>query len=1302
MSKVRYFGHSLLWLCTVSLVVIAIFFTVTRIAISTASSYKVNVEQLLSHQLGEQVTIEDFSASYEGFKPQLKLDGVKLIFADKNLPPLSIGQIKVSFDFSTILLGRLTPGKIVLSDTKLSIKRFQDGHISIIGLQQSVEQERVAGDFSWLLDDGTFEIINSHLVWEDELKNLPDLELEHGNMLLQNRGASHTLSLQAVLPELSEQPIKFIVSVTGDVLSSSNWSAEGYLKAERVNLLAIVKRLHIAPFDVKNGFSDLEIWTSWKQAEVAQIKGRISVENSSVLYEKAVFEVKESSSWFAWNKLSKGWSLSLGDLSFQIDDMTQTKSQAYVEYIPNDANDFSTAFKSTGFNVNVLASVLGQSAVLDLTQKHTLQRLNPKGRVEYVNAKLRRFNDQYEWAVCGKLREFSSQAMDPIPETSNISGSVCSTNAEGWAQLATSSASIDLKELFSEPFQLDDLQGLVTWKKLDAGWEINSDYLQINTPHVQAKSRARMILAAGESKPFVDIQINLDSAQTQYVPLYLPLNTFDKDVSSWLKDAFKGGRLLQGGLLMRGEVNSFPYRDKEGVFQFLADAEQVDLHYADHWPDVKAATATLEFKNQGLTIRADKATIAGNDITSANVKLTDLAESSYLEVTGHIDDELAGLYEFFKQSPINDSVKALTQRTRVEGPVSLDLDLKIALKPGIESSVKARASLAQNKFTLPDLNLSLDNLNGDIRYSSDKGLTAKSLRASFLNEATAISIENVKESTLISLVGDVSMRSLEKKYPADIWQKVSGKTSANLDILIPFRALSGSATTTVKLKTNLMGVEVDLPAPIGKAKGVTHDLNIMASIKPDALPVEFSYADKLQGSFLFKETVSDGFLLDRGDVHVGKAKASLPKTAGVQLSGVIPTLDIALWKKALTINQQTSSSSLLNQLDIKIGELRWNQTTFNKLKIKGKHQQSAWLGQIDSPVISGQYVLPDSFGAGSAIKLNLNTLKLPTLDAIEVNNNATQLSPDDIPDIDLSSQNLFIGESNLGVLELQLRQKEKGLIIQKLSLNSSRDEFQANGAWEKDGASSRTGINGKLISKSLGALIKDSGISSNVEGMPADIYFDLHWPGDPQSFSKKHLSGFADIKSEEGRLLDVEPGIGRIFGLLSLSTLQRRLQLDFSDLVEKGLGFDKIKGRFVAVDGEVETNRFYLESPSTRLDFDGSVSLAKEELDQLITVTPKTTEGLPLAGVLAGGPLVGAAVFLAQKIAGKTVNKFAGYQYHVTGQWKDPEIKQLSQPGGKIFGFMGGVLSPVYDATIGQLPLNNTSAKEPSTEHEKY
>jgi len=131
-------------------------------------------------------------------------------------------------------------------------------------------------------------------------------------------------------------------------------------------------------------------------------------------------------------------------------------------------------------------------------------------------------------------------------------------------------------------------------------------------------------------------------------------------------------------------------------------------------------------------------------------------------------------------------------------------------------------------------------------------------------------------------------------------------------------------------------------------------------------------------------------------------------------------------------------------------------------------------------------------------------------------------------------------------------------------------------------------------------------------------------------------------------------------------------------LLQTGLGFDKIKGRFILVNGDARTNNLYLESPSSRLDIAGRVGLGKEDYNQLITVTPNSTESLPIAGALAGGPVVGAAIYLVQKIAGKTVNKLAGYQYRVTGSWDDPIIKQLSKPGGKVFGVMGDFLSPVF------------------------
>jgi len=248
-----------------------------------------------------------------------------------------------------------------------------------------------------------------------------------------------------------------------------------------------------------------------------------------------------------------------------------------------------------------------------------------------------------------------------------------------------------------------------------------------------------------------------------------------------------------------------------------------------------------------------------------------------------------------------------------------------------------------------------------------------------------------------------------------------------------------------------------------------------------------------------------------------------------------------------------------------------------------------------------------------------------------------------------------------------------------------------------------TGLSGKLSSKSLGSLLKDTDLTNKLKGTPVEIDFDLNWPGEPQDFSKEHLNGYGEIKSGQGRLLEVEPGVGRIFGLLSLNTLQRRFQFDFSDLVQKGLSFDKAKGRFTVLDGKAQTKRFYLESPSARLDFQGDINLANETLDQLITVTPKTTESLPLAGAIAGGPLVGAAVYIVQKIAGKTVNKLAGYQFRATGPWRDPKIKQISQPGGKIFGLVGSVLTPIYDATVGQLPFEEQgegSAIEPAYDDE--
>jgi uncharacterized protein YhdP len=157
------------------------------------------------------------------------------------------------------------------------------------------------------------------------------------------------------------------------------------------------------------------------------------------------------------------------------------------------------------------------------------------------------------------------------------------------------------------------------------------------------------------------------------------------------------------------------------------------------------------------------------------------------------------------------------------------------------------------------------------------------------------------------------------------------------------------------------------------------------------------------------------------------------------------------------------------------------------------------------------------------------------------------------------------------------------------------------------------------------------------------------------------VTGRMRMRMGEGRFLEVDPGAGRVFGLLSIGTLQRRLSLDFSDLLDKGFSFDEVQGTFTLLEGDAYTNDLMIQGPSARIDLAGRIGLTAQDYDQLVTVTPEITSSLPVAGALAGGPAVGAALFLAQRLMGAQVDRMARYRFRVTGPWEDPQIERLER-----------------------------------------
>ena len=164
------------------------------------------------------------------------------------------------------------------------------------------------------------------------------------------------------------------------------------------------------------------------------------------------------------------------------------------------------------------------------------------------------------------------------------------------------------------------------------------------------------------------------------------------------------------------------------------------------------------------------------------------------------------------------------------------------------------------------------------------------------------------------------------------------------------------------------------------------------------------------------------------------------------------------------------------------------------------------------------------------------------------------------------------------------------------------------------------------------------------------------------------LGGSLQARLVDGTLTEVDPGVGRLFSLVNLHTLGRRLALDFSDLVEQGLHFDEITGSFVFERGDAFTNDLLIETSAASVNLMGRTGLVDRDYDQVITVQPRVSGALPIAGAVLGGPAAAAALVLFNELFSDEVNRLARVQYRIRGPWAAPQVERIGLVSAKPVG----------------------------------
>jgi len=266
----------------------------------------------------------------------------------------------------------------------------------------------------------------------------------------------------------------------------------------------------------------------------------------------------------------------------------------------------------------------------------------------------------------------------------------------------------------------------------------------------------------------------------------------------------------------------------------------------------------------------------------------------------------------------------------------------------------------------------------------------------------------------------------------------------------------------------------------------------------------------------------------------------------------------------------------------------------------------------------------------------------------------------ELPALDVTAEHFEFRGRFLGKLEIKAEPTGEEWRIDKLNITNGHAQFMSSGGWRQTGAGSITTLALKLETENLNALLGQFGYGDYLKRGTGHLEGNLVWPGLPHEFALSRLSGQLRIEGRRGQFAKIEPGAGKLLGLLSLQSLPRRATFDFRDIFSEGFAFEKMNGDLKVAKGILITENFEINGPSAFVTLAGEVSLPQETQTLTMRVVPEVTEGVALAATLIGTPVLGLSTLLVSKLLKNPLGKVVAYEYQVTGSWDNPNVTRTS------------------------------------------
>ncbi len=1264
------------WLALILLTILGgIVILVVRLLLPMVDQYRPDAEKMASEMLGQPVEISRLSARWRGFGPELVLEDVRLLDPESHQPSFRLDAIHVAISlFDTLRTKSIKPREITFDGASLLIKRRSDGSVVISGLEGVGGGGRAGGELFFL----PFRIAlkNSELYWENQAIGAAPLRFVDVDIILTNDGDRHQLDALLSLPDDSGARMQLAADIWGDLQEPGAWSGDFYLRGNNLPLAKLLGARIPAGYAINSGTAEMEIWSHWEKGYLSSIEGEarwrdLNLEGSVTPQEEEPrrLELEQMGGYFRWQRTESGWRLGVDDIAVTRNGRSWPASSLGME---TSYDQEGHVHLRTGIDFLRVEDVIALIRMFPLpTEKldQTLAEIRPQAGIYDLQFRFDETSEGPVWAGRGQLENLSTQPWRSAPGINNLDARFWLTQERGAMDLQGKLVFAKFPGLFRDTLQLQGVNGLLRWERQpELGWVIESAGLEAFNSDVKTRTRLRMVLPDDpEESPLLDLQTDFRDGVVSTTSRYLPVGIMPDGVVEWLDRSLVSGRLVNGSCVFRGPVRDFPFEKRAtGRFEVLFGVEDLLLDYWPEWPRSEEMTAEIRFLNNRFDAWIESGKIFESNLHNLHGRIEHLNKASPFRLSGSITGPLSDELRILSESPLREKFAPLTEAVRAEGDAHLDLEFAVPLSTG-QFSIDGKLALQDATIHIDEWQLPITRISGNLLFDQD-GIRSKGLQGQLMGSETRVEVAPLKGkrgTTRITAKTTLPGSAFAQRFPALGLEGLKGTTDWQLDLDIPPFAKGKRPLVDIRLSSNLKGIRLDLPAPIGKSEREQRKLVVTTTLsnRPERR-LGVRYGDILDSAMLLNVTDPDRIHFIRGGLMFGGAPARLPEKDQLLMEGKLANLHIDPWLNYFHPSGSKLALPAITTKDLRIDNLRYGDTYLQNVTFNLDTDKTGIQGRVEGDRVSGSFQIPVSL-KDNPITLRLDRLSLDfnpeQIAEIPQQEDDTWTDPRTLPAVDLQSEKIILNGRNYGQFTLLTHSTPEGVALDTVSLISERLKFSARGEWIVYRGTPQTALDLTLDAESLGKLLDHLGYAPNLRDAPAKVEASLRWSGNPRQFSSTDLNGEMKMSLGEGRFLEVDPGLGRIFGLLNLSALQRRLSLDFSDLFKKGFSFDSIEGSFTLDEGDAYTNDLRILGPGADIEIAGRIGLVDQDFDQLVSVTPNVTASLPIAGAVAGGPAVGAAVYLAQKLLGKRVDRVTNIVYTVKGPWENPEITRQEQ-----------------------------------------